>query len=116
MQNTSHSGVKPEIQFNLLHPPPPPHYFSFRDPVTPVFNERIITIEDPSFENPVEKCSNAEEEISRILRKSYQDDLNNMANMNGRMGQVVLASTEMLIWSFTCITFMFALECNGTFF
>ncbi|XP_028408758.1 insulin-like growth factor 2 mRNA-binding protein 3-A [Dendronephthya gigantea] len=58
-----------------------------RDPVTPVFNERIITIEDPSFENPVEKCSNAEEEISRILRKSYQDDLNNMANMNGRMAQ-----------------------------
>ena len=61
----------------------------FRDPVTPVFNERIITIEDPSFENPVEKCSNAEEEISRILRKSYQDDLNNMANINGRMPQVI---------------------------
>ena len=61
----------------------------FRDPVTPVFNERIITIEDPSFENPVEKCSNAEEEISRILRKSYQDDLNNMANINGRMPQVL---------------------------
>ncbi|XP_046845743.1 insulin-like growth factor 2 mRNA-binding protein 2 isoform X2 [Xenia sp. Carnegie-2017] len=61
-----------------------------RDPVTPVFNERIITIEDPSLENPVEKCSNAEEEISRILRKSYQDDLNNMANMNGRMGQSVM--------------------------
>lgn len=61
----------------------------FRDPVTPVFNERIITIEDPSNENSVEKCGNAEEEISRILRKSYQDDLNNMANVNGRMHQVI---------------------------
>lgn len=46
----------------------------------------------------MEKCSNAEEEISRILRKSYQDDLNNMANMNGRMAQVIKIGTDQYIF------------------